>query len=53
MCQNEILKEFSKNLQFLEKIVLGLDGKNFIKDAQKVEFQFSPQKWQKYSFLAA
>jgi hypothetical protein len=28
----------------LTKIVLGLDGKIFTKDAQEVEFQFSPQK---------
>jgi hypothetical protein len=28
----------------LKKIVLGLDGKNSTKDAQEVEFQFSPPK---------
>jgi hypothetical protein len=36
-----------------KKIVLGFDGKYFIKDAQKVEFQFLPQKMAKYPFLAA
>jgi hypothetical protein len=36
----------------LKKTVLGLDGKNYNKDAQKVEFQFSPKKKrQKYPFL--
>jgi hypothetical protein len=28
----------------LRKIILGLDGKNSNKDAQEVDFQFSPQK---------
>jgi hypothetical protein len=28
----------------LRKIILGLDGKNSNKDAQMVDFQFSPQK---------
>jgi hypothetical protein len=35
----------------LEKIVLGLGGKNSFKNAQKADYQFYTKKGQKYPFL--
>jgi hypothetical protein len=37
----------------LKKIVLGLDGKNSIKNALKVKYQFSPPKTAKLPLLGS